>query len=330
MSTPNSPGQSFSPIQARSRLRTVFLVLLACVAVSALAGALFELLATRRIAANNAPAGRLIDIRGRKNHIFCVGSGSPTIILISGLGETYDSWSKVQPRLAQSARTCSYDRAGLGWSDRPQESRDVLRMSTELHDLLAASELNPPYLLVGHSLGGGIARVFAGQNPQEVAAMVFVDAVPAGFLSRLQPDAWDANMSRTAHRMKWMAPFGIARLQGKCQVDNRPFIHCSDFWATFTAEREALPTSVRQIASVQSIGDTPLRILSRDTDPAVGWGSPQNRLAWEAMQEDLAKLSTRSRQTVVKGATHYIQDDQPDVVIEAISDMLMSLRNQPK
>jgi pimeloyl-ACP methyl ester carboxylesterase len=330
VSTPNSTGLSFSPIRARSRLRTVFVVLLACVALSALAGAFFELLATRRIGANNPPAGRLVNISGRKNHIFCLGSGSPTVIFISGLGETYGSWSKVQPRVAQSTRTCSYDRAGLGWSDRPQEPRDVLLMATELHDLLAASDLKPPYLLVGHSLGGGIARVFDGQYPHEVAGMVFVDAVPAGFLSRLQPDAWDANMSRTAHRMRWLAPLGIARLQGKCQVDNRPFIHCSDFWATFTAEREALPTSVRQIAGVQSIGDTPLRILSRDTDPAVGWGSPENRLAWEEMQEDLAKLSTRSRQTIVKGATHYIQDDQPDAVIEAISGMLMSLRNQPK
>jgi pimeloyl-ACP methyl ester carboxylesterase len=330
VSTPNNSAVSFAPIRARQRLRNVFLVLVACVALSALAGALFELVATRRTAAHNPPAGRLIDISGRKQHIFCVGSGAPTVIFISGLGETYDSWSKVQPRVAQSTRTCSYDRAGLGWSDRAQDPRDVLRMATELHNLLFAAELNPPYLVVGHSLGGGIARVFDGQYPQEVAAMVFVDAVPAGFLSRLQPDAWDENMSRTAHRMKWLAPFGIARLRDKCQVDNRPFIHCSDFWITFTAEREALPTSVRQIAGVQSIGDTPLRILSRDTDPGVGWGSLENRLAWEEMQEELSKLSTQSRQTIVKGATHYIQDDQPDAVIAAISDMLMSLQNQPK
>jgi len=308
-------------------LRTVFVVLFACVALSALAGALFELLATRRIAARNPPAGRLIDISGRKNHIFCVGSGSPTVIFISGLGETYDSWFKVQLSVAQSTRTCSYDRAGLGWSDRSLAPRDVLRMATELHDLLAASDLKPPYLLVGHSLGGGIARVFDGQYPHEVAAMVFVDAVPAGFLSRLQPDVWDENMSRTAHRMKRLAPFGIARLQGRCQIDDRPLIHCSDFWATFIGEREALPISVRQIAGVQSIGDTPLWILSRDTDPAVGWGSPENRLAWDEMQEDLAKLSTRSRQTIVKGATHYIQDDQPDAVFAAISEMLTLVRN---
>jgi pimeloyl-ACP methyl ester carboxylesterase len=326
VSTPNNTASSFSPIRARGRVRAVFLLLLACVALSALAGAIFELLATRRIEAHDPPAGRLIDVSRRKNHIFCVGSGSPTVIFISGLGETYDSWSKVQPRVAQSTRTCSYDRAGLGWSDRSQEPREAGRLATELHDLLGASELNPPYLLVGHSLGGGIARVFGGQYPQEVAGIVFVDAAPADFLSRMQPDAWDENMLRTARKMKWLAPFGIARLQGKCKMDDRPIIHCADFWVTFAAEREALPGSVQQIADVRSIGNTPLRILSRDTDRAVGWGSTENRLAWEEMQEDLTKLSTRSRQSIVKGATHYIQDDRPDAVIEAISEILMVVR----
>jgi pimeloyl-ACP methyl ester carboxylesterase len=200
-------------------------------------------------------------------------------------------------------------------------------MASELHDLLAASEVRPPYLLVGHSLGGGIARVFDEQYPQEIDGMIFVDAVPAGFLSRMQPDAWDENMLRTAHKMKWLAPLGIARLQGKCQVDNHPLIHCTDFWLTFTGERDALPTSVVQIGAVQSVGGTPLQILSRDTDPAVGWGSTENRLAWEEMQEELTKLSTQSHQSIVKGATHYIQDDRPDAVITAISGMLSVVHN---
>lgn len=308
-------------------MRAILLVLLGSMVLLVAAGASFEFVATRSIANNNPPPGRLVSVNGRKCHIFCLGAGTPSVIFISGLGETYDSWSKVQPEVARSTRTCSYDRAGLGWSDSAPEPREVRRMASELHDLLAASDVRPPYLLVGHSLGGGIARVFDAQYSQEVAGIIFVDAVPAEFLRRMQPDAWDENMLRTAHRMKWLAPFGIARLQGKCQVDNRPLIDCTDFWRTFTGEREALPNSVLQVGTVRSIGDTPLRILSRDPDPAVGWGSAENRLAWEEMQEELTKLSTQSRQSIVKGATHYIQDDQPQAVITAISDMLRVVRN---
>jgi pimeloyl-ACP methyl ester carboxylesterase len=200
-------------------------------------------------------------------------------------------------------------------------------MAGELHDLLVAGNLLPPYVVVGHSLGGGVARAFYAKYPREVSGIVFVDAVTPDFLRRMPPDAWDQNMLETARRMKRLAPFGIARLQGKCQVDNRPLIHCTDFWTTFTAERDSLPSSVQEMGEVQSVGGTPLEILSRDPDPAVGWGSAESRLAWEEMQEELTKLSTQSRQSIVSGATHYIQDDRPDAVIAAISDMLRVVRH---
>jgi pimeloyl-ACP methyl ester carboxylesterase len=290
-------------------------------------GAFFEFVATRHIASNNPPAGRLVNSKGRRTHIYCLGSGAPSVIFISGLGETYASWSKVQSEVARTTKACSYDRAGLGWSDPSQGPRDVSQMADELHDLLVASDLLPPYVVVGHSLGGGVARVFAAKYPQEVAGLIFVDAVTPDYLSRMPLDAWDQNMLKTARRMKRLAPFGVARLQGNCQVDNSPLIHCADFWTTFTAERDSLPSSVREIGEVRSIGDTPLRILSRDPDPAVGWGSAESRRAWEEMQEELPKLSTQSRQSVVSGATHYIQDDRPDAVIGAISEILATVHH---
>lgn len=303
------------------------LIALVSVAMLAATGALFEFVATQHIAKNNPPAGRLVNIKGRRTHIFCLGSGSPRVIFISGLGETYASWAKVQPEVARSTTACSYDRAGLGWSDPAQGPRDVERMAGELHDLLVASDLLPPYVVVGHSLGGGVARVFGAKYPEEVAGMIFVDAVTPDFLSKMPLDAWDQNMLRTGRRMKRLAPFGIARLEGNCQLDNRPLIHCADFWTTFIGERDSLPSTVREIGEVRSIGDTPLRVLSRDPDPAVGWGSVESRQVWEEMQEELPKLSTRSRQSVVTGASHYIQDDRPDAVIAAISDMLQVVRH---
>ncbi|HXJ12708.1 MAG TPA: alpha/beta hydrolase [Candidatus Limnocylindrales bacterium] len=327
MSSPKEPGLSCFSTRVARRLGAILIISLACVALLAVIGACFEFVATRHIASSNPPAGRLVNINGRRTHIFCLGSGTPSVIFISGLGETYASWSKVQSDVARSTRACSYDRAGLGWSDPSPGPRDVNQMAGELHELLAASELLPPYVVVGHSLGGGVAQAFDAKFPQEVAGMILVDSVTPGFLSRMPLDAWDQNMLRTARRMKRLAPFGVARLQGNCQVDNRPLIHCADFWATFTAERDSLPGSVRELAEIRSIGDTPLQVLSRDPDPAVGWGSAESRRAWEEMQEELPKLSTHGRQHVVSGATHYIQDDRPEAVITAISDVLSVVRH---
>jgi len=237
--------------------------------------------------------------------------------------------SKVQPETGHSTKACSYDRAGLGWSDLGPGPRDVHRMVSELHDLLQASGISPPYLLVGYSLGGGIIRVFAALHPQEVAGLIMVDALHPDFLRRMQLDAWDENMLRTAKWMQRVAPFGIARLEGRCAMDNRPLIQCRSFWKTFTDEREALPASVRQIGEVASLGNKPLIVLSRDPDPTVGWGTLENRRIWEKMQQELLQLSTQSQQATVKGASHYIQDDRPDAVNGAISRMLTIVRVQP-
>ena len=263
-----------------------------------------------------------------KSHIYCLGSGIPTVIFVSGLGETYDSWSKVQPEISKSTKACSHDRAGLGWSDLGRAPRDIDRMVTELHDLLVASDISPPYLLVGHSLGGGVIRVFAAHYQNEVAGLIMVDAVHPDFLKRMQLDAWDENMLRTAKWMQRVAPFGIARLEGRCAMDDRPLIQCANFWKTFVDEREALPASVREVEAVTSLGAKPLLVLSRDPDPAVGWGTAENRKIWEQMQEELPRLSSQGQQIIVKRATHYIQGDRPDAVIEAISRILTAVRTR--
>lgn len=310
------------------RCRRVVSVLAIVVVLTLLIGALFEWVSSRKIARDHPPAGRLVEAAGVKSHIYCVGSGIPTVIFVSGLGETYDSWSKVQPETSRSTKACSYDRAGLGWSDPGPAPRDIDRIVTELHNLLLASDNPPPYLLVGHSLGGGVIRVFTALHQDEVAGLIMVDALHPDFLKRMQLDAWDENMLRTAKWMQRVAPFGIARLEGRCVMDHRPLIQCANFWKTFVGEREALAASVRQVEAVTSLGAKPLIVLSRDPDPAVGWGTAENRKIWEEMQEELPRLSSEGQQIIVKRATHYIQDDRPDAVIEAISRMLKAVRRQ--
>ena len=106
--------------------------------------------------------GQLVDVGGYKMHIDCTGQGSPTVILESGLGDTYISWHKVQPQIAQFARVCSYDRAGLGYSDSSPRPRTSRIFAEELHTLLHNAGISgPPYILVGHSMGGFDVRLYA-------------------------------------------------------------------------------------------------------------------------------------------------------------------------
>ncbi len=123
--------------------------------------------------------GRLIDIGGYKLHINCSGKASksnPAVILLHGLGDFSFDWALVQPEIARYARVCSYDRAGQAWSDPGPKPRGPLKAANELHVLLMNAGIRPPYVLVGHSWGGLIARVYASQYPKEVAGMVLVDS----------------------------------------------------------------------------------------------------------------------------------------------------------
>src|SRR5262245_39082736 len=123
-----------------------------------------------------APPGKLIDIGGYRLHLNCTGNKSPTVVLIAGAGDFSFDWSLVQPGIAQFARVCSYDRAGFAWSDPGPTPRTMKQEAFELHTLLRAARIKGPYLLVGHSLGGLITRIYLDQYPPEVAGIVLLDS----------------------------------------------------------------------------------------------------------------------------------------------------------
>ena len=154
------------------------------VAVGALALLLIVLLtltwfqgsrAKAALRAKYPPPGQMVDVGGYQMHINCLGSGSPTVILDSGLGDFSLAWSLVQPEVAQSTRVCAYDRAGLGWSERGPKPRTVQNIVEELHTLLTEGGIEGPYVLVGHSMGGVYVRAYAFDYPEEVVGMVLVD-----------------------------------------------------------------------------------------------------------------------------------------------------------
>jgi pimeloyl-ACP methyl ester carboxylesterase len=145
------------------------------VAVLAPALACSPTIAQRSLTQAPAPTGQLVDIGGYRLHLNCTGRGTPTIVLIPGAGDYSFDWALVQPPLSKETRTCSYDRAGYAWSDVGPNPRTMLQEAAEVRRLLEKAGIDGPVLLVGHSIGGLIARVYAWKYPDAVTGIALVD-----------------------------------------------------------------------------------------------------------------------------------------------------------
>jgi pimeloyl-ACP methyl ester carboxylesterase len=146
------------------------------VAVLVLIGATYQGVATALERRRYPHPGELVDVGGHQLHIYCRGEGTPTVVLEAPAGEPSPIWGWVQPEIARTTRVCSYDRAGLGWSEAGDRPYDPGRVPEELHALLTAADQAGPYLLVGHSLGTAFVRRFAGLYPADTAGLVLIDA----------------------------------------------------------------------------------------------------------------------------------------------------------
>ncbi|HET7890936.1 MAG TPA: alpha/beta hydrolase [Candidatus Sulfotelmatobacter sp.] len=323
-----------SPAPSHHWPRRIILGLLACGLAAAIAGAIYESISEARDRRANAMPGKLFDAGGFKMHIDCVGQGSPTVILESGLGDTYVSWRKVQPQIAQFSRVCSYDRAGLGYSDSSSRPRTSKVMAEELHTLLQAAGVAPPYVLVGHSLGGFNVRLYASLYRNEAAGMVLVDSSHPDQENRFPPELknMEGTWLREAEFLEFSTPFGIPRLMGLC--DEEPAqraAECNFHTAREgVAELKGFPASAAETAATASLGDMPLVVLSHDPDKPSSelppdLAAPTNGV-WEKMQEELAHLSTRGTQVIAKNSAHYIQIDRPDVVVDAVRGVVEQAR----
>ena len=156
--------------------KRIFVVLGGFLLVSALSGATYQWLATRKDLAATPPPGHLVDIGGYRLHLWCTGDGAPVVILDTGLGGSSAGWGFVQPQVARFTRVCSYDRAGMGYSDRGPSPRTARRIAGELAALLTRSGIGGPVVLVGASIAGFGVRVFASEYSQRAAGLVLVDA----------------------------------------------------------------------------------------------------------------------------------------------------------
>jgi pimeloyl-ACP methyl ester carboxylesterase len=295
-----------------------------------LAGALYQSLSERRDLRNHPIPGQLIDVGPYELHLYCTGSGSPAVILDSGLGDTYISWRKVQPPIAQFTRVCSYDRAGLGFSDYSRHPSTSKEFARELHTLLHNAGIPAPYVLVGHSMGGFDVRLFASLYRSEVAGMVLVDSSHPEQQKRFPPalNDMDATWLREQEFFEFAMPFGIPRLLGFCGHDAEVRAAECNFHTVRegVAELKSISKSAAQTEATGSLGDLPLAVLSSDPDKPDA-DLPEDLVkptsdAWQKMQEELAHLSTRGTRVIAKNSGHYIQLDRPDLVIEAVHNVV--------
>ena len=327
-----APQSTLHPV-----FRRIVLLLLAFLILLAVAGFLYENISEARDRRFNPLEGRLLDVGGRKMHIDCAGEGNPTVILDSGLGDSYLSWRKVQPEIAKFTRVCSYDRAGLGYSDPSSQPRTSKVIAEELHALLRAASVSPPYVIVGHSMGGYDVRVYTSLYRNEIVGMVLVDASHPDQENRFPAELknMEGSWHREAQFIASTMPFGIPRLLGLC--DNDAVTRAADCnWHSAReqlAEISAFPESAAETAQTGSLSDMPLAVLSHDPDKPSSDLPPDlekhTNEAWEKMQAELAHLSTRGTRTVAKNSAHYIQIDRPDVVIDAVRNVVEQARQAP-
>jgi D-alanyl-D-alanine carboxypeptidase len=268
--------------------------------------------------ATPAAPGALVDIGDRSLFLSCSGTGSPTVILESGLNDTASVWSAVQGEVARTTRVCSYDRANVpgGASDpsEPTASTPRLRSAAELvadlHALLAAAAVPGPYVLVGHSVGGLLVRLYAATYPDDVAALVLVDATHEDNWARLEeeigPELWPQ------------------AVQQFTQAVAGGFLEPLDLAAT--------AAEVRYAREERPLPSTKLIVLTHTEAPDAatllqGLSIEASERLWSEQQADLVTLLPDSRQILAEGSGHYIQNDRPDLVIDAIADEIEATRD---
>jgi pimeloyl-ACP methyl ester carboxylesterase len=299
-------------------LRKVVLVLFSILLVVLLAGASYQFFSNRRDLRLHPPPGQMIDIGGYRLHLDCTGQGLPTVVFDSGLSDDSITWYKVQPEIAKVTRSCSYDRAGLGWSDPSPLPRTSRAVAEELHRLLKNAKIEGPFILVGHSLGGLNMRMFAALYPGDTAGVVLVDSAYPDQYKRLpvEVQSYNAKFLRRLGYFEDTMLIGWPRLSGWCDqwpAEIRAVRRATECrlqpWLTHLAEYRA------------SLGDIPLVVLSHDTSEPGPMAT-----AWSQMQKDLTSLSSRSSYVVVPGSTHMIQADHPQAVIDAIHEEIAELR----
>ena len=251
-------------------------------------------------------SGEMVDVGGRQLYVECIGSGGPTILLEAGFGGSSGLWADVLPELGRKTRTCAYDRAGIGASDAIPGVHDAGEEIRDLERLLDRGRIEPPYVLVGHSYGGLLARLFARAHPDQTGGVVLIDANGR--------DAWRRGFA------VWPKTLAPKRRRA---------------WAQPIADGVDSRASAALASDIRSLGDTPLVVLTAAHDRELGPLQdlpPQIDRRWRrlgrVMQTELAGLSTDHAHALALRSDHFIYRDQPLVVLRAVRAVVRAVREE--
>lgn len=326
----------------------VILSLVALVAVAAAASTTFNVIAHERFVAHHPAPGQIYVVNSYKMHLWCAGEGSPTIILEAGAGDDSLVWGKVKPGLSKTTRVCSYDRAGTGWSEPQPGPRDSDHIVEQLHGLLQAADITGPIILMGHSIAGMHMRGYVTRYPQNVQGIVFVDGS-----TPMQQDHFPQELRAKMPRLIWTQillggaalELGVLRVAGQCHAGTGPENWevgdlqgengCSVNLPAATGEYTAFEQDGVETIHTGPYGDLPILIFSQDPANTVDKNMSQSlspqafaemNATWNQMQEDLKKLSTRSRRIIAKGSGHYVELYRSDLLLKEVPLFIEQVR----
>ena len=329
------------------------LIFLAMPASIALFGFLYQWIGAHLDRRRYAGSGLWVDIGGSaKLYLLEKGTGGTTVVFESGIAATNLNWHGIQDRVAEFARTVSYDRGGLGWSSPSLTPRTPANIAVELHTMLLQAGIKPPFLLVGHSFGGLVMRRYAALYPEDVAGVVLIDPMRLEEWPPLDPSK-QATLDRGVRMAGYAIPiarFGLARLavtsllcrsgrvssrlagaagEGGLHVLGRikdevskmprkvwPIVaaHWSrpGYYAGMCEHIEAVPDTVREMRAAEPISGVPVLLLTPGTSTPVS-------------ERGLSQIADNVRQVIAADSAHWIHLDEPAVVIDAIREMLAAV-----
>jgi pimeloyl-ACP methyl ester carboxylesterase len=309
--------------------------------------------------ASQPAVGRLIDAGGHRLHVTCAGAGAPAVIFDAALGASSLSWCHVQPAIGRLTTSCAYDRAGLGRSEAGPLPRTAARIARELHDVLRASGVKPPYVLVGHSFGALVVRLFAARHPTDVSGIVLVD--PADPEEWLDPgDEERRQIARGTRLCRYgmrAAQSGIARIvailvglgalapaRALASVVSRGGLRRSDeailapIWKLPPDARRSLrrlwtePKFYEALGSqIDNIGTSAREVQDAETSPVINLpvtviSAPAASARRKHLHEAFARRSPWGRHVIAHACGHWVPLDEPATVVAAVSEMVEAIR----
>jgi pimeloyl-ACP methyl ester carboxylesterase len=313
------------------------------VLVLLLAGVVFQFVMTRIDARRYPAPGEMVEVGGYSLHLYCTGSeaGAPTVVMDSGLGGTVLDWQLVQPELAKSTRVCTYDRAGMGWSEAGSQPRTSRQIIKELHTLLGNAGVRGPYVLVGHSFGGTNMQVYASQYPDEVAGIVLVDSA----LEDEEAVTFTKSLQPSPVLLKIYATIGLTLLPYTLGAETPSLTspELEDEQAAISSHRKHIFAIADETFSLEesfaenrahpmSLGNKPLMVLTAGSVQTEGTGlSPEQAdqldMLHSESQAALTRRSENARQIIAEDSGHYLQVEKPELVRNAIRQVVEAARN---